>query len=174
MKPLFTATHIAYYFVCHRKLWLFAHGVQCETDSDAVRMGKHIHETSYAQEKKELDIDGTIVLDWFDAKRGVVHEVKKSPSMETAHEWQVLYYVYYLKHKGLRTAEHEQDEGIKGELNYPTLRMKKMVILTPDKEHELCEQILPDIERIIAQDDIPTTQTWKVCKTCSYCDLCYS
>ncbi len=169
-----TGTMFNYYFVCHRELWLFAHGAQCETDSDAVRMGKHIHETSYAQEKKELDIDGTIVLDWFDAQRGVVHEVKKSPSMEIAHEWQVLYYVYYLKQKGLRTAEHEKDLCIKGEQNSQTLSMKKTVILTPDKERELREQILPDIERIIAQDDMPSTQTWKVCKTCSYCDLCYS
>jgi CRISPR-associated exonuclease Cas4 len=169
-----TGIHLNCYFVCHRQLWLSAHGVQCETESDLVRMGRHIHETSFRNEDKELDIDGRIVLDWFDAQRGVVHEVKKSPSMETAHEWQILYYLYYLKQKGLRTAEHEQDEGIKGELNYPTLRIKKTVFLTPDKERELREQILPDIQRIMEQDDIPTVQTWKVCKTCSYCDLCHS
>jgi CRISPR-associated exonuclease Cas4 len=169
-----TGTHINYYFICHRELWLFAHGVQCEQESDAVRMGKHIHETSYTREQKEIAIDGTIVLDWFDAKRGVVHEVKKSPSMETAHEWQILYYLYYLKQKGLTIAESETSAGIAGELNYPVLRITKQVILTPDKERELTQTIIPDIEHILASEDIPITQTWKVCKTCSYCDLCHS
>jgi CRISPR-associated exonuclease Cas4 len=53
-----TGTEVAYYFVCARKLWFFAHNIQCEQDSDAVRHGKHIHETSYKRKKKEIDVDG--------------------------------------------------------------------------------------------------------------------
>lgn len=169
-----TGTHINYYFICHRKLWLFSHGVQCEMESDAVRMGKHIHETSYEREDKEIAIDGRIVLDWFDEKRGVVHEVKKSDSMEEAHEWQILFYLWYLKQKGMTIADSEHSEGITGELNYPMLKIKKTVILTPDKEHELQEKIIPEIEAILAADDMPGTIEWKVCKSCSYCELCYS
>lgn len=169
-----TGTHINYYFICHRKLWLYSHGVQCEMESDAVRMGKHIHDTSYQREQKEIDIDGTIVLDWFDAKQGIVHEVKKSDKMETAHEWQILFYLYYLKTKGLNVAQSEQSEGIKGELNYPTLRTKKTIVLTPGKEQELTSSILPSIESIIITESIPPGKEWKVCKTCSYCELCHS
>lgn len=170
---MLTGTHINYYFICHRKLWLFSHGVQCEMESDAVRMGKHIHETSYQREQKEIDIDGTVVLDWFDAKRGIVHEVKKSDKMETAHEWQILYYLYYLKQKGMTIAQVEGEDGINGELNYPTLRSKKTVILTAEREQELTQTILPTIEIILAKEEMPGTQEWKVCRTCSYCELCY-
>jgi CRISPR-associated exonuclease Cas4 len=40
-----TGTHIAYAFICKRKLWLFAHGIQAEHESDAVRMGRHKNST---------------------------------------------------------------------------------------------------------------------------------
>jgi CRISPR-associated exonuclease Cas4 len=168
-----TGTHFNYYFICHRKLWLFLHGIECEMESDAVRMGKHIHETSYEKEQKEIDIDGTIVLDWFDAKKQLVHEVKKSDKMEEAHQWQILYYLWFLKQKGLMVAATENEEGIKGELNYPTLRTKKSVILTKEKELQLTDRILPDIENIAQQETIPSTVEWKVCRSCSYCELCH-
>lgn len=171
---MLTGTHINYYFICHRKLWLYSHGVQCEMESDAVRMGKHIHETSYQREQKEIDIDGTVVLDWFDAKQGIVHEVKKSDKMETAHQWQLLFYLYYLKTKGLHVATNADAEGIKGELNYPTLRTTTSIILTPEKEQELTQHILPTIQQILATEAMPIGKEWKVCRTCSYCELCHS
>lgn len=169
-----TGSQINYYFICHRKLWLFSHGLHCEQDSDLVRMGKLIHETSYKRENKEIDIDGTIVLDWYDAKNKLVHEVKKSDKMEEAHEWQICYYLYYLSTKGLEIARSVGEEGIKGELNYPTLRTKKAVILTVEKENVLVNTIIPEIKRIIALEEMPSTQEWKVCKSCSYNELCYS
>jgi CRISPR-associated exonuclease Cas4 len=33
---LITPTHINYYHFCHRKLWLFSHGLQIEQTSDLV------------------------------------------------------------------------------------------------------------------------------------------
>ncbi len=44
-----TATHINYYQICHRKVWLFANGIQMEHTSDTVYDGKLLHETSYPQ-----------------------------------------------------------------------------------------------------------------------------
>ncbi|MCX8009875.1 MAG: CRISPR-associated protein Cas4, partial [Ignavibacteria bacterium] len=35
-----TGTHIQYFFVCHRKLWLFAHNIQLEQESDEVLKDK--------------------------------------------------------------------------------------------------------------------------------------
>jgi CRISPR-associated exonuclease Cas4 len=172
MKPFaITGTHIAYAFVCKRKLWLFAHGIQCEHESDAVRLGRHIHETTYQRERKELDIDGVIVLDHIDTKRGIVHEVKKSDAMEEAHQWQLWYYLWYLNTKGVRSAS---GEAWTGELNYPSLRQTLRVELTPDHERELETVILPEIRRVLALQEPPPTAQWKVCKVCSYCELCHS
>jgi len=77
-----TGTEVAYYFVCARKLWFFAHNIECEQESDAVRMGKHIHKTSYKRKKKEVGVDGVIVVDWIDHEEKVIHEVKKSSSIK--------------------------------------------------------------------------------------------
>jgi CRISPR-associated exonuclease Cas4 len=69
-----TATHINYYFICHRKLWLFANGINMEHTSDMVAEGKLIHETSYpqrAEKYSEIDIGGSRI-DFYDAKNKVI------------------------------------------------------------------------------------------------------
>ena len=82
-----TGTHFNYYLICHRKLWLFANGVNMEQTSDVVYQGKLIHENSYKQRSerfKEIAIEG-IQIDYFDSKNNVVHEIKKSDKKEEAH-----------------------------------------------------------------------------------------
>jgi CRISPR-associated exonuclease Cas4 len=169
-----SGTHINYYFVCKRELWFFLHGIHCEHQSDLVRMGRLLHEKSYSRENKEIDIDSRIVLDWFDARKGIVHEIKKSDTMEEAHEWQILYYLWYLKNKGLQIAENEAAQGIYGELDYPLLKKKKAVYLSENHIRQLEQNIIPAIQQIAEQPYLPPTTEWKVCKTCSYSDLCYS
>lgn len=41
-----TGTHFNYYQLCHRKLWLFANGINMEQESDLVYEGKLVHESS--------------------------------------------------------------------------------------------------------------------------------
>jgi CRISPR-associated exonuclease Cas4 len=101
----------------------------------------------------------------------VVHEVKKSDKMEEAHTWQLLYYLWYLKNKGVRA---ESGSDFTGELNYPTLRQTTQVELSPENERELETVILPEIRRVLALTEPPPTVEWKVCKVCSYCELCHS
>jgi len=180
-----TGTHIAYYFICARKLWFFCKGIRCEHESDAVRLGKHIHETSYKRKKKEISIDGVIVVDWIDHDKKVIHEVKKSDKMEHSHTWQLKYYMWYLEQKGLDVAEPEEDltgfqnlsglepEGYTGELNYPRLNKKKQVLLTNEDRRKLEDEILPAIKQISQLSKPPPTIEWKVCKSCSYNELCY-
>ena len=75
-----TGTHFNYYQLCHRKLWLFANGINMEQESDLVYEGKLVHESSYPQRTaryEEVEIDG-IKVDYYDAKNKVVHEIKKS------------------------------------------------------------------------------------------------
>lgn len=164
ISPQFTGTQINYYFVCRRKLWLFSHRLEMEHTSDAVYMGKLIHEESYQREQKEIEIDH-LKLDFFDIHDGVLHEVKKSDSFELAHEWQVLFYLYFLKSKGI--------EGFKGELNYPKLRKCVDVVLTAEKERQLV-QILGEIQGIIRSPAVPPIHPkMSFCKKCSYFELCW-
>lgn len=178
-----TGTHIAYYFVCARKLWLYHHGIQLETESDSVRLGKHIHRTSYKHEEKEVDIDGIIVVDWIDHKKKMVHEVKKSAQMEHSHQWQLKYYLWYLEQKGLPVADEQryrdhadnpEQRGYIGELNYPKLRQTKTLILKNEDREKLVDEILPKIERICSRETPPRKVEWAICKSCAYQELCYS
>ncbi|SMO56896.1 CRISPR-associated protein Cas4 [Gracilimonas mengyeensis] len=178
-----TGTEVAYYFICARKLWFFAHNIQCEQESDAVRLGKHIHETSYKREKKEVSIDGVIVVDWMDHEEKIIHEVKKSASMDKAHTWQLKYYMWYLEQKGMHIADEgsmenypDQPEkrGYIGELNYPKLRQTERIVLSKADREELENKILPNIRKIKNRDKPPKTVEWEICKSCSYNELCYS
>lgn len=178
-----TGTEVAYYFICARKLWFFAHNIKCEQESDAVRMGRHIHETSYKRKKKEVSIDGVIVVDWMDHDEKIIHEVKKSASMDEAHTWQLKYYMWYLEQKGMHVAdeksmdEHRDDpqkRGYIGELNYPKLRQTERIVLTKADRETLEIKILPNIRKIRNRETPPKTVEWQICKSCSYNELCYS
>ena len=161
-----TGTHINYYFICHRKLWLFANGIQMEHTSDAVFEGKLIHETSYPQRSakyEEIAIDG-IQIDYYDTKNKVIHEVKKSDKAEKAHEWQVKYYIYVLLRNGI--------EGVTGILEYPKLRKTQEIFLSQRDIEEIGE-IEKEIEKIISSGQAPKIKKTARCKSCSYYDFCY-
>ena len=161
--PQFTGTEVGYYFICQKKLWWFAHGVTMEHEHDRVKLGQLVHEESYARRRKELNIDDRIMLDW--REDGVIHEVKLTDSMEAAHEMQLLYYLYYLKLKGV--------EGLRGQIDYPKLRETKMVELTPEKE-QLIEQALAEMQRIVGSQAVRRQVEWmKICRSCSYAELCW-
>jgi len=178
-----TGTEIAYYFICARKLWFYTHNIECEQESDAVRMGKHIHETSYKRKNKEIGVDGVIKIDWIDHDEKVVHEVKKSASMEEAHQWQLKYYMWYLEQKGMDIADESsakqysdrpEKRGYIGELNYPKLRQTKQIILSQQDSQTLTQKIIPNIQKIKNREQPPKTVEWDICKHCSYNELCYS
>jgi len=161
-----TGTHFNYYFICKRKLWLFANSIQMEHTSDAVGLGKLIQETSYDQrseQMEEVEIDG-IKIDYYDRKNKIIHEIKKSDKMEDAHEWQVKYYIYVLKNRGV--------EGVTGILEYPKLREKQKVILTEEDETKI-QSIEKEIRTIINSDNCPPTIHKKFCGKCAYYDFCY-
>lgn len=162
-----TGTHFNYYMVCHRKLWLFANGMQMEHTSELVEMGMLIHENSYPQRSEkytEIELEG-IKIDYYDAKNKVVHEIKKSDSHEEAHEWQVKYYIYVLERNGI--------ENITGILEYPKLRETRKVILS-DADRSAIAKFEKDIEQITASETCPDKLEHKRCKHCSYFDFCWS
>ena len=162
-----TGTHFNYYHLCHRKLWLFANGINMENNSDLVYEGKLIHETSYPQRSEryeEVEIDG-IKVDYFDAKHRVIHEIKKSDKVEAAHEWQLKYYLYVFERNGI--------EGCTGILEYPTLRQTTQVTLS-DADRAVIKDKEARIDEIISGDVCPPLAKKGICKNCSYYDFCYS
>lgn len=162
-----TGTHFNYYLICHRKLWLFANGINMEANSDLVYEGKLIHETSYARRSEkfqEIELAG-IKIDYYDPHNKVVHEIKKSDKHEEAHEWQVKYYLYILDQNGVK--------GVSGLLEYPRLHKTDAVLLTnPDKE--AINEKLTDIKAIIHQEQCPDRIEKSRCRNCSYFDFCWS
>ena len=161
-----TATHINYFFICHRKLWLFSNGIRMEHTSDVVAEGKLIGETTYPQRPEkytEIEIGGS-KIDFYDAKAKVVHEIKKSDSMEAAHQWQVKYYIWLLEQNGV--------EGATGTLEYPKLREKVEVLLTDDDRVTL-QHTIKEIESLTQSEECPARINAKICKRCAYFDFCY-
>ena len=143
------ATHINYYFICKRKLWLFANGINMEHSSDLVYEGKLLHETSYPQRPEryeELEIDG-VKIDFYDARNRVIHEIKKSDKIEIAHQWQVKYYIYILQRNGVT--------GVSGLLEYPMLRQTEKIELT-EQDVNLIEEFVKDIDKIVSDDRCPS------------------
>jgi len=160
-----TGTQIQYYFVCHRKLWLFSNHITMEHTNDVVYQGKILGETSYDRKKKELEIDDRVVIDWLDVKEGVLHETKRGPSVEEAHRWQVKYYLRILQEKGIDVR--------KGIINYPRLKQTEEVALT-DEDLVRLQEITTGINAIVQQEHMPDRISKKFCRKCAYYELCWS
>lgn len=161
-----TATHINYYHLCHRKLWLFSNGLNMEHTSETVAEGKLIHETAYPQRAErytEVELEGS-KIDFYDPWNKVVHEIKKSDKIEAPHIAQVKFYLYLLLKNGI--------EGASGIIEYPTLRHTEKVLLEETDIQEV-EMWLKDIETIVQKPECPGLIHAKICKSCSYYDFCY-
>lgn len=161
-----TATLVNLYHVCKREMWLHANEIRFEHTSDVVYEGKLIHESSYPQRPEryeELEIEGC-KIDFYDARNKVVHEIKKSDKIESAHEWQVKYYIRVLERNGV--------EGISGILEYPSMRHTQYVELT-DTDRVRIGEMESEIKAIIESDVCPPVINSKICRQCSYYDFCY-
>lgn len=168
--PKFTGTQVKYFAFCRRRLWLFSHGVEMERENEDVQVGQLIGENSYKREQKEIAIDDRIVIDWAEHKVHAdgsitLHETKKSRSFDQTHRLQVLYYLYYLKHKGVVA------DGI---IDYPLLKKTERIQLTPQSEIEVI-QVLDDITRVIDSPQAPPRlENKRLCEKCAYFELCWS
>lgn len=158
-----TGIMIYYYFVCQRRLWYFINQINMEQNSELVQIGKIIDETTYTKEKKQILIDNTINIDFI--KNGaVLHEVKKTKSIEEAGIWQIKYYMYYLENKGV--------ENVKAKIDFPLLRESKEIILEGD-DRKVLDNVITNIEEIARMEKPLDIINSKICKKCSYFDLCY-
>ena len=134
-----TGAMVYYYYVCNRKLWYFSHQLDMEHTSDLVQIGKLIDEESYGREKKHIMVDDIISIDFLKSWK-VVHEIKKSKSIEQASIWQLKYYMWILEKKGIDVE--------KGVLDFPKIRKREIVYLVEEDKKEI-ENTLTEIEKIV-------------------------
>lgn len=158
-----TGLMVYYYEVCKRKLWYFANEIQLEENNSNVILGKLLEENTYTRDEKKINIDGVINIDFIRSKK-ILHEIKKSNSIEPASLLQVQYYLYYLEKKGLI--------GLKGILDYPLLKQTVEVNLT-DKDRENLDNIIIGIKEILRKESPPALEKNGICKKCAYFDLCF-
>lgn len=159
---MITGTSINYFLHCNRQCFLFLNNIKLEDSSDLVKIGKYYHE-EYAkknEEDSELEFDGFKI----DKIQGdYVIEYKKKNSDEKACEFQLLFYLYQLKQKGIIK---------KGLLKFKESKADKEVILTEDKEMELMS-IIGEI-KLLAEDGIaPEPKKTKRCYKCAYYNYCF-
>lgn len=158
-----TGTMFYYYFICHRKLWCFYNHISFENENENVQLGKLIDESSYGREHKHIMIDETVNVDFIKDWK-VLHEVKKSKSIEIASIWQVKYYLYFLNQRGI-----EIEKGI---LDYPKIKKREEIFLQEGDLEEI-EKTLSNIEKIVLQEKMPPPIESKICKSCAYYEYCY-
>lgn len=158
-----TGIMVYYYFVCKRKLWFSLNGISMESEHENVQIGKALDEYSYSNERKHISINDEINLD-FVKKSGVIHEIKKSRRIEEASIWQVKYYLYYVKERGVN--------GITAKIDYPLLRETIDINLTSDDEVKLRE-VISDIELVVENKNPTKVKKTKKCEKCAYYDLCF-
>lgn len=159
-----TGVKINYYHICHTKLWLFSHNITLEHENDNVNIGKLLQEERYTKNKKDITIDNTISIDFIQQRNGIIelHEIKKTKKMEEAQLFQMRYYLYYLKKKGVNA---------KGIMNYPLLNKIEEVELTPDDEKKL-DGFIKEIEKIVV-GRMPHPKRSRICQKCAYFDFCF-
>lgn len=162
MKKI-TGVMVYYYFVCKRKLWYFVKEINMEHGSELVGIGKLIDETTYKREKKNILIEENINMDFLKDWK-VIHEIKKSRKISEASKWQLKYYIWILRKKGV-----DIEKGI---LDYPLLKKREDVFVNKEDELEF-EKIMEDINSIVTLKVPPSVAKKKICKNCAYYELCH-
>jgi len=133
-----------------------------ESGSDKVLMGKLLGEYSYPREEtKEILIDNLINIDIVGDDE--IREVKYSNRLKHADRIQILYYLYYLKHLGIEK---------RGVINYPKMRKREEVILTPEAENEVGSALVR-VKDVLSMDTPPLLQRNPYCSKCAYYEFCW-
>lgn len=157
-----TGIKVNYLYVCERKLWLFDRGISMEANYDKVLLGKLLEEQSYPREKRrKILIENLINIDILDNER--IREVKYSDKLKEADRMQLLYYLYFLKQLGIVK---------KGVINYPKMKRREEVVLTPEAEKEV-ESALMRIKEILLNPNPPKLVRKSYCAKCAYFQFCW-
>jgi CRISPR-associated exonuclease Cas4 len=158
-------THIWYYFICKREVWLITHQIAADQEDDNLEIGRFISETSYQRQKKEMLI-GNIKVDRIrrEGDTLVVGEVKKSSTYEKSAYYQLLYYLDTLRKMGIEA---------KGELLFPKEKKVTKVEWTEEGKRVL-EEAIADIRHIARLPVPPEPKKIGFCRSCAYREYCFA
>ena len=169
---------VGYHAVCPRKAWYSLRGLSMEHESDTVRLGRLLDQTSYARRQRPAMIeatapDGTPLvakIDGVDLRAGVLHETKKGRAEEQAHRLQLRFYLWVLALAGVTRAD---GTPLTGQLDYPALRRTDPVELTSEHTAELERHVaaLAALARQSAPPDRFPRRSF--CRRCAFEPLCY-
>ena len=159
----FTGSLVHEYVVCKRAAWYSYRGVRLE--NEYIILGKMLHEKSYKGEIKNLFGEG-ISIDFTRKENGEVwiYEVKRSSKMLNAARMQLLFYLKWLKDRGVE---------VKGKIAVPEEKYTEMVELNEENEKKI-EDLLKEMEVEIGKERPPKPVWQKICEKCSYLELCWA
>ncbi|MBC6995151.1 CRISPR-associated protein Cas4 [Neolewinella lacunae] len=163
----YTASHLTYLLLCHRKLWLHHRQIRMEDNSVDVAAGKLLDRATYQRRAKKWSqlVCDTLKIDHFDPLAKVVKETKKSPKLEHAHVAQLKYYLYALERRGVA--------GATGLLEYPAQRRTLEVALTEADRSVTIPGWEAEIARIVGLDECPPLVKKSYCGECAFHDFCF-
>lgn len=157
-------TLINYYIHCKRQCYLFANKLNLEDNSELVAIGRELHANKFQNKANaEIKIDN-IAIDKI--TKDYVIETKKSNADIEAARWQLYYYLYVLKSKGINK---------KGKLDFIESgkdRKTEIIELRDEIIIEL-EEIIDNISELINSETIPQAKRIKGCSKCSYYEYCF-
>ena len=160
-----TGSLIQAYIYCPRKAWLMSRQIVGNQYNEFLAIGRLISGETYKREKKEIIISGgKIDVVRNDKGELLLIEVKKSSKfLETAKQ-QLLFYLFQLDKKGVKT---------KGEIRVP--REKKIITVELDKSaKQKIEKLISNLEEILSLKKPPKEKWSRKCKNCSYLEFCWS
>lgn len=163
--PKITGNLINAYYVCKRKLWLYAHEIGPDRSHHLLEIGRLYDQSTYKRDKKEISMAG-MKIDLLKKRDGelLVGEVKKTSKFEAAAKMQLAYYLYRLREQGIE---------LEGELLVPKEKKRERIKLDDPLLKEL-ETAMEDIEAIINSDKPPAAEKVKYCRNCAYNDFCWA
>jgi CRISPR-associated exonuclease Cas4 len=164
-QPHLTGTEISYLYICKRKLWLFHHGIKPENEHVNVQIGKHIQETTFTREEKDIPLGDAGVIDWASFKHGVIHETKKGKTPGKGDVAQVRYYMWWLNKHGVKVDE--------ARIHYPKLKKTETVPWNEEGKKK-AEKDIKETREILNLDKPPAIYKYPYCKSCAYVELCYA
>jgi len=165
MDLIVTGTHIWYYCICRRQVWLISHQITPDQENENIVLGRYFDQESFQREKKSLEVESNRI-DIFHSDNGklVVGEVKKSSRFVESARMQLAYYLLKLKQNGVDA------EGV---LRFPKEKTSQEVKLDAVLERNLLEAV-EEIRLIMAREMPPPPVLIGFCKNCAYAEFCWS
>jgi CRISPR-associated exonuclease Cas4 len=160
---LITGTLVWFSAICERETWLMSKNITPDSEDESLQIGRAVHETTYNESKKEIEMDG-IKIDIIREREHVVCEVKTSSRFLEPAKLQLLYYLYRLKIEGY---------DFEGKILIP--REKKTIeVRLDDEEEQRVRDALIKIRRIANLETPPEARLIPFCRRCAYRYFCWS